>query len=88
MCVSGSPVTVSLASATDPQAGQERTDGSIAPIMDDTLVYVMTQSGIPCSSVGPAARTTETLATYSCTFLSFIDAQTDVLLYSVSGPGL
>jgi hypothetical protein len=88
MCVSGSPVTVSLASATDPEAGQARPDGSIAPIMENTLVFVMTQSGIPCSPVGSPARATTTPATYACTFLSFVDARTDQLLYSVSGPGL
>lgn len=43
-CVAGAPLSVSLALATELQAGQANPDGSITPVMDKTLVYVMSQS--------------------------------------------
>jgi hypothetical protein len=39
ICSPDLPATVSLAVATDRQAGQGLPNGSIAPVMDNTLVY-------------------------------------------------
>ncbi len=45
--------TVTLARATSPQAGTARPDGSIDPLMDATLVYVLHWTGMMCLPVGP-----------------------------------
>ncbi len=87
-CDAGSSVTISLALATETQAGQANPDGSINPVMDHALVYVISQSGVSCTPVGPARGTTTTFVTYSCTMLNFIDARTDKVLFIVSSPGL
>ncbi len=57
ICSPSSPITISLASATEKQAGQQNADGSLVPIMDNTLVYVISQSAVPCRPVGPARPT-------------------------------
>jgi hypothetical protein len=87
-CDQGGPITISLAAATEKQAGQENPDGSIHPVMDNTLVYVISQSGNSCRPVGPAGKTTTSPVTYACTSLNFVDAQTGKVLYSVQSPGL
>lgn len=46
--------TVTLARATSPQAGTARPDGSIDPLMDATLVYVLHWTGMMCLPVGPS----------------------------------
>jgi len=60
ICDPSSPITISLASATEKQAGQQNADGSLVPIMDNTLVYVISQSAVPCRPVGPARPTGNT----------------------------
>jgi hypothetical protein len=89
-CVAGAPVSVSLALATELLAGQANSDGSIAPVMDKTLVYVLSQSGLTCSPAGPAGTpsSSSTGGSYPCVFLSFVDAHSGTDLYAVDGPGL
>jgi hypothetical protein len=45
--------TIYLAEATVTSAGQIQDDGSLAPLMKDTLVYVLTWTNVPCTAAGP-----------------------------------
>jgi len=92
VCDTNSPPNIALALATAEQAGEAAPDGSIVPLMKDTLVYVLTWIGIPCvpkSGPPPApdiSDSTSASATYSCTLLNFIDASSGKVLYSTEGP--
>lgn len=90
VCDTKSPAVISLASATSPATGQiSGTDSSIVPLMKQTLVYVITQVGVPCSpNLPPAVPSAEptTPPIYSCTFVNFIDATNGKVLYSTQGP--
>lgn len=89
ICAPGYPISISLAVATDDQAGQEGASGSIIPVMNATLVYVVSQTGIPCIPVGPGGGgSSTTIPTYHCTVLEFVDANSGKALYAVSSPGL
>lgn len=86
-CVAGAPMSVSLALATELQAGQANPDGSITPVMDKTLVYVVSQS-LQCRAAGPAGATPAVSESYACVRLSFVDARSGKALYAVDGPDL
>ena len=86
-CAAGAPMSVSLALATELQAGRANPDGSIMPVMDKTLVYVVSQS-LECRAAGPAGATPAVSGTYACVRLSFVDARTGKALYAVDGPDL
>ena len=88
ICSPDLPATVSLAVATDRQAGQGPPNGSIAPVMDNTLVFVVAQSGEPCVSSGPPGSSQNTAQTSSCTILDFFRADTGAEAYAVSGPAV
>jgi hypothetical protein len=78
--------TIELALATSPNTGTMRADGSIAPLMHDTLVYVMSWSGAICAESGPApSGGSGPVRTETCTLLNFVDATTGAVLYSESG---
>jgi hypothetical protein len=90
ICGKGALPTISLAVATARQAGNANPDGSIAPLMKDTLVYVMTFNGIPCIPKGgppvPSPTHAPPTQAYSCVLLNFIDANSGQVLYSVESP--
>lgn len=86
-CGAGAPLSVSLALATELQAGQANPDGSITPVMDNTLVYVLSQS-LRCSAAGPSGATPAVSGTYPCVRLSFVDARSGKAWYAVDGPDL
>lgn len=86
-CVTGAPMSVSLALATELQAGQANPDGSITPVLDKTLVYVVSPS-LQCRAAGPAGATPAVSRTYACVRLSFVDARSGKALYAVDGPDL
>lgn len=84
LCDRTRPAVVTLASATSPRSGTANPDGTIDPLLDHTLVYVITQSGVPGAATGPArsgsaARQPE-LA--SCTLENYVDARTGAVLFS------
>lgn len=93
-CVSGDALcdpagrgTVTLARATARQAGEARPDGSIAPLMDDRLVYVMRWPGVPCLPSGPPpARGTSPgpVNPRTCDLWDYLDADTGKIVYAVS----
>lgn len=89
ICEPGVSMTISLASASDTRAGIARSNGSIIPVMNHTLVYVFLQNGAPCAPVGPPSSGAAGPArVLSCTILNFVDANTGAVLYSVQGPKL
>lgn len=89
-CVTDAPVSVSLALATELQAGQANSNGSITPVMDQTLVYVLSQSGLTCSAAGPAGTpsSSSTSESYACVRFRFVDAHSGKDLYAVDGADL
>lgn len=89
-CDQQAAAVISLASATSPNTGEiSSTDSSIKPLMHGTLVYVITQVGVPCAPsgvpAGPGTKPT-TAPVYTCTFVNFVDAATGKVLYSTNGP--
>jgi len=91
VCDLKSPAVLSVALATSPDTGQaSKTDSSsIVPLMDHTLVYLITQTGVLCSPhlPPPAPGATPTAAPVSsCTFVNFVDATSGKVLYSSQGP--
>lgn len=89
-CDQQAAAVISLALATSPNAGEiSSTDSSIKPLMHGTLVYVITQVGVPCAPTWmPAGPSTKpiTVPVYTCTFVNFVDAATSKVLYSTNGP--
>lgn len=52
VCDKGSAPTIQLAVVTDPNTGQVSVGGSMAPVMDHTLAYVLTWTNVPCAPAG------------------------------------
>ena len=90
VCDPKAAAVISLASATSPNTGQmSSTNSSIVPLMKRTLVYVITQVGVPCAPSGPPpgpGTKASTAPVYSCTFVNFVDAANGKVLYSTNGP--
>lgn len=86
VCDKGSSPTIQLAVATDPNAGQDSVGGSLTPVMDHTLAYVLTWTNVPCAPAGARVGATPTPTT--CTLVDFVDANTGKTLYGLqqSGP--
>ena len=85
----GHAPTITLARATSPHAGASRRDGSIKPLMNAALVYVLHWTGLRCMPVGPvpAPDTTPTQRIPSpCDALRFVDANTGTELYGEDYP--
>jgi hypothetical protein len=90
ICVVGERPTIFLAVATLTTAGEEQKDGTIRPVMEDTLVYVIQYTKVPCVGSGPPRRTKSAPSptTSVCTILNFVDAASGAVLHSIQGPGL
>ncbi len=83
--------TIVLAEATSPNPTEMQADGSSKPLMQDTLVYVIKWTGVPCVPVGPPMVDEpggSPPAIYSCTTLNLIDAVSGTVLFSVEGTNL
>lgn len=82
----GSP-TISLARASLPDAGKANSDGSIAPMIANKLVYVITWQGVPCKPAGgpikPTSNSTSPSKSYICTMINLVDATSGAFLYGV-----
>jgi hypothetical protein len=72
-----------LALATTPVTGTSRPDGSIQPLTDHQLNYVLISRKQTCYPVGPAGSS---LAAEPCTVIQLIDANTGQLGFGSSGP--
>jgi len=74
--------TITLALVTSPQTGQQNADGSLTPLMNRSLTYVLTWDGLPCGApAGPASYDPTRL----CTYGTFVDANTGQDLFSYDG---
>jgi hypothetical protein len=83
--------TIVFAEATVTGAGQAQPDGSLEPLVNDALVYVLRWTNVACSPVGPAPSPGSTAAprpAAACTLINLIDAGTGKVLYSLQGPDL
>jgi hypothetical protein len=80
---------VFLASGTEFNSGDEASGGSIVPVMDHTLVYVIAENLGACLSAVPAGPasppTTATDAVHDCIYLDFVDANTGRSLFAMDG---
>lgn len=91
ICDSTHTPVITLASVTAKNAGQMGEGDAIIPVMDKTLAYVFTQTGLKCVPAGPSrpsGAAPGTVIEQSCTLVNFVDATTGKVLYSVSGPDL
>jgi hypothetical protein len=81
--VPGRKATITLANATTTGTGTLGPDGTLVPLAQDRLVYVITYVGVPCFPVGPPqAHLPATPGV--CTEVTLVDAQTGAELYSFS----
>lgn len=97
-CMSGDAIcdidkgpTIVLAVATVTGAGQAQPDGSLTPLVKDTLVYVLTWTDVSCRASGPVPSpggTADPRPDDSCTVVNLVDAGTGKVLYSVQGPDI
>lgn len=85
VCERGFPLTISIARATSHSAGSLGPNNTIIPLMNDDLVYVVGQSGVPCVPVGPAGATS-TPTPRTCDISNFISAKTGNVFYSARYP--
>lgn len=87
ICDSSMSPTVSLAIVTDVHSGTAGADGSLTPILDKTLAWVITYVGAPCVAAGSGANVSKTAAPViqSCTIINFVSAGTGAVLYSYQG---
>jgi hypothetical protein len=76
--------TISLAKVTDPNSGTANAGGSISPILDHSLVYVITYTGVPCKPAGGIPGSDPSAPdSYSCTVENFVSAADGSVIYSV-----
>lgn len=81
-------ITVALAIGYNPQPGDMLADGSINPVMNHNLVYVLAQPLGPCVPTGRAGSTSAPPTSASCMALSFVDAHTGKGAPAISGPSI
>lgn len=83
--VSRLPVVL-LGRATASGAGEQNPDGSLTPVMADTLVFEMIWSGLTClPAVGTATGTVSGAPAYDdCTTVAWVDATTGAALYGIT----
>ena len=78
--------TITLALVTSPQTGHQNADGSLTPLMNRSLTYVLTWDDVQCPlSAGPAGASHDTTPRYGCTAGNFVDANTGQSVYSYEG---
>jgi len=81
-CARAKGPTITLALVTSPQAGQQNADGSLTPLMNRSLTYVLTWDGLQCPApAGPASYDPTRL----CTYGTFVDANTGRVVFSYDG---
>lgn len=89
ICSPDSGPSIALASAKVSNSGTQRTDGSITPLVDGRLVYVLTWTDKQCVPKGGppliANAASASPQTFKCTLLDLVDAHTGAVLFSVEG---
>jgi hypothetical protein len=90
VCLPGVNPIITLALATSPTAGSALPDGSIDPLMNNTLVYVMKWVNEPCVPKGGPPRGPGEVAIsptpLPCTLIAFVDATSGKNIYGTEGP--
>lgn len=88
-CVPGVAPHILLALGSIPGAGAIQPDNSIKPLIDRSLVYALTWTGVSCKGYGsgPIGNTSPPKET-RCTVVSLIDATTGAVVYGFSGSAL
>ena len=82
-CVRDIAPTMILALVTTPNSGSDNADGSIRPLLNRALAYVLMWTNVPCVAVGSVVGATPT--PQKCTMTEFIDAATGKFLYGADG---
>jgi hypothetical protein len=85
--------TITLALVTTPKAGTRSADGSISPLMDHQLAYIIEYDQATCTKSGPpvvsnTAPPHSEMIVYICSVLNFVNADTGRVEYSVSSTHL
>ncbi len=89
LCGSKTGPTISLAVVTTPSAGTAGPSGTVVPLIDNELVYVMTWTDYQCVPAGPVRPSgSGSEKPQTCTVLNFISAATGKTLYSADGTEL
>ena len=84
VCTTSSVATMKLALVTATAAGTAGPDGSIIPLIDDALTYVIEWTGLQCPApAGPMPATT--LTARRCHLVDFVSAKTGKYLYAFEG---
>ena len=87
VCGNNSAASISLATVTTLKAGEPGENGTIIPLINNALVYVLRWKGEPCSPAGvtPGAPSAPP-RTYACGIVDFVDAVSGRSLYALEGP--
>lgn len=87
ICSPGISPTIVLARVTDMHSGTQGPDGSLIPLMNNRLVFVLRFDGEMCVPAGvlPGSPAPQP---QPCSAVNFIDAATGAVIYSVQGAKL
>jgi hypothetical protein len=88
ICDPHSTGTVTLAQATTSRTGYPNADGSVRPLVNGSLVYVIRFNGVTCVPTGPNSGSTasRTPGAKVCTVINLIDARTGAVLFIADSP--
>lgn len=97
ICDSSATPTIALGVVSDSQSGTVNSDGSVTPILNNALAWVITYTGRPCAPAGAAGSafaapissqgvdlptSMTTPRAYTCTIVNFVSADSGQVLYS------
>jgi hypothetical protein len=89
VCDTSSAPTITLALATIADAGTQNPDGTLTPLVNNALVYVITWDRVSCAPVGGIAKSsapaTHIATTMTCRLVNFVDATTGKFVYATEG---
>ncbi len=79
-----------LALVTTTDAGTAGPSGSLKPLINNALTYVIEWTGVPCLSSGggpqPSGSTQAPATPTACRFVDFVSAATGTYLYAFDSP--
>ena len=80
---------MTLALVTTTAAGTAGPNGSIHPLINHALTYVMTWTGVPCADSGgpprPSGAPPATVEHRLCQLVDFVSAHTGMYEYAIEG---
>lgn len=90
VCTTLSTATMRLALVTTTAAGTAGPNGSINPLINNALTYVIEWNGVPCQDAGgppqPSGSPQPTVTAKSCHLVDFVSAATGTYLYAFESP--